>query len=417
MLACWRMGAVALPCNPQLRRKDLALRAAAAEPGAGGRRGSATSASCPTASPTWTWTTSTASSTRTCPGDAGRGRGPRPERPGGDRLHLGHDRRAARRRLPAALPRRPADPGRALVRRPRRRGRLVHGGARAGRSRPATPSSRPGWAAPSPSSTTAASTPPSGCALCAELGVNVLCQAPTEYRMLAKHGDLERVAGLRRLVSAGEPIEPEVIRLFRERLGTRRSPTATARPRPARSPASGPGEDDPARDGSMGRPLPGHRDPDRRGRAAAPAPTPPPPSSTTTSTATPLRRRVVADRRPGPRGRGGLPLVRGPRRRPDPLLRLPDRPLRGRVGAGLPPGGRRGRGGRRARPRARLGGPRDRRPRATARALRGARRRAPGARQSADRPLQVPADRRVRRRAAEDAPAARSGGPSCAHGG
>src|SRR4051812_23645124 len=32
MLACWRMGAVALPCNPQLRRKDLELRARAAGP-------------------------------------------------------------------------------------------------------------------------------------------------------------------------------------------------------------------------------------------------------------------------------------------------------------------------------------------------------------------------------------------------
>ena len=32
MLACWRMGAVPLPCNAQLRRKDLALRAATAGP-------------------------------------------------------------------------------------------------------------------------------------------------------------------------------------------------------------------------------------------------------------------------------------------------------------------------------------------------------------------------------------------------
>src|SRR5262245_10299861 len=32
LLACWRMGAVALPCNPQLRRKDLGLRAGAAGP-------------------------------------------------------------------------------------------------------------------------------------------------------------------------------------------------------------------------------------------------------------------------------------------------------------------------------------------------------------------------------------------------
>src|SRR5690242_9513812 len=32
MLACFRMGAVALPCNPQLRRKDLDVRIAAANP-------------------------------------------------------------------------------------------------------------------------------------------------------------------------------------------------------------------------------------------------------------------------------------------------------------------------------------------------------------------------------------------------
>src|SRR5687767_5992360 len=32
LLACWRMGAVALPCNTQLRRHDLELRVAAAEP-------------------------------------------------------------------------------------------------------------------------------------------------------------------------------------------------------------------------------------------------------------------------------------------------------------------------------------------------------------------------------------------------
>src|ERR1700753_4069065 len=32
LLACWRMGAVALPCNTQLRRKDLELRVAAANP-------------------------------------------------------------------------------------------------------------------------------------------------------------------------------------------------------------------------------------------------------------------------------------------------------------------------------------------------------------------------------------------------
>ena len=87
-------------------------------------------------------------------------------------------------------------------------------------------------------------------------GVNVLCQAPTEYRILAKRAHLRRIPSLRRLISAGEPLNPEVIRLFREALGmgigdgygqTETGPVTGMRP----------GEDDPSRDGSMGRPLPG----------------------------------------------------------------------------------------------------------------------------------------------------------------
>ncbi|MEJ7875463.1 MAG: AMP-binding protein [Solirubrobacterales bacterium] len=50
-------------------------------------------------------------------------------------------------------------------------------------------------------------------------GVSVLCQAPTEYRMLAKRVKLRKPAELRRMVSAGEPLNPEVIRVFREAMG------------------------------------------------------------------------------------------------------------------------------------------------------------------------------------------------------
>jgi acetyl-CoA synthetase len=87
-------------------------------------------------------------------------------------------------------------------------------------------------------------------------GVNVLCQAPTEYRILAKRIELRPIGSLRRLVSAGEPLNPEVIRAFREWMGlgigdgygqTETGPVTGMRP----------DEDDPARDGSMGRPLPG----------------------------------------------------------------------------------------------------------------------------------------------------------------
>jgi acyl-coenzyme A synthetase/AMP-(fatty) acid ligase len=86
--------------------------------------------------------------------------------------------------------------------------------------------------------------------------VNVLCQAPTEYRILAKRTELRPIPSIRRMVSAGEPLNPGVIRAFREALGigigdgygqTETGAICGMRP----------DEDDPAKDGSMGRPLPG----------------------------------------------------------------------------------------------------------------------------------------------------------------
>jgi acetyl-CoA synthetase len=86
------------------------------------------------------------------------------------------------------------------------------------------------------------------------LGVNVLCQAPTEYRMLARRAQLRPLPGLRRMVSAGEPLDPETITAFREATGL--------------EPADGYGQTEtghvtanlvgePVRQGSMGKPLPG----------------------------------------------------------------------------------------------------------------------------------------------------------------
>jgi acyl-coenzyme A synthetase/AMP-(fatty) acid ligase len=86
------------------------------------------------------------------------------------------------------------------------------------------------------------------------LGVNVLCQAPTEYRMLAKRTALRPLPSLRRMVSAGEPLDPETIAVFRAATGL--------------EPADGYGQTEtghvaanllgePVRQGSMGRPLPG----------------------------------------------------------------------------------------------------------------------------------------------------------------
>ncbi|MGZ5337688.1 MAG: acyl-CoA synthetase [Solirubrobacterales bacterium] len=85
-------------------------------------------------------------------------------------------------------------------------------------------------------------------------GVTVLCQAPTEYRMLAKRTELGPVEGLRRMVSAGEALNPEVIAAFREATGLQiydgYGQTETGA-------VTGMRPGDEGREGSMGRPLPG----------------------------------------------------------------------------------------------------------------------------------------------------------------
>ena len=255
MLACWRMGAVALPCNPQLRRKDLELRARVAGP-------------------------------KLAVGES-RYLGELPDGiPYMDMDDLARvfdedqpqETPASVERLdpeaPAAIvftsgttgdPRGVLYPQRYLV------GQHLQAehwfGAREGEIAWCT--AAPGW---SKSTRNAFIAPWLGGAvavlhdgrfdpaerlrLCEELGVNVLCQAPTEYRMLATRTELAPVPTLRRLVSAGEPMEPEVIRLFRERLGV---PIADGYGQTETGAVTGirPDEDDPDRDGSMGRPLPG----------------------------------------------------------------------------------------------------------------------------------------------------------------
>jgi acyl-coenzyme A synthetase/AMP-(fatty) acid ligase len=53
------------------------------------------------------------------------------------------------------------------------------------------------------------------------LGPSILCQSPAEYRALAEHPKLERFRSprLRRLVSTGDFLDPEVVAIFEERWG------------------------------------------------------------------------------------------------------------------------------------------------------------------------------------------------------
>lgn len=253
LLACWRMGAVALPCSTMLRRADLEHRVAAADP-------------------------------RLCVGEEGL----LAELPDGvAAMTMADVGRALDEDLPQETPAAveemgPEDPALIVFTsgttgEPRG---VVHGcrylmGQRAQAehwfgSRQddlAWCTTAPGWSKSArnvflaPWLTGAAAVIHDGRFEAAErldfaeaLGVNVLCQAPTEYRMLARRTALRPLPALRRMVSAGEPLDPETIAAFREGMGL--------------EPADGYGQTEtghvaanqvgePVRQGSMGRPLPG----------------------------------------------------------------------------------------------------------------------------------------------------------------
>ena len=84
--------------------------------------------------------------------------------------------------------------------------------------------------------------------------VNVLCMAPTEYRVIAKRVSLSPLPDLRTMVAAGEALNPEVIRAFREGIGLdiRDGYGQTETGQVTANPVGVP-----ARPGSMGKPLPG----------------------------------------------------------------------------------------------------------------------------------------------------------------
>jgi len=86
--------------------------------------------------------------------------------------------------------------------------------------------------------------------------VNVLCMAPTEYRTIAKRTELRHLPDLRHAVAAGEPLNPEIVRLWAEETGTwihdgyGQTETGALTGMPIGRPV---------RPGSMGKPLPGFK--------------------------------------------------------------------------------------------------------------------------------------------------------------
>ena len=86
--------------------------------------------------------------------------------------------------------------------------------------------------------------------------VNVLCMAPTEYRVMAKRVELGPCPDLRGLVAAGEALNPELLHAWHDATGLDirdgYGQTETGQ-------LTGMPLDEPARPGSMGRALPGVR--------------------------------------------------------------------------------------------------------------------------------------------------------------
>jgi acyl-coenzyme A synthetase/AMP-(fatty) acid ligase len=253
MLACWRMGAVALPCNTQLRRHDLELRVGAAEPALcvgddellgelpGGvptlplaefgaildeDRPQETPASLADLDP------EDAALVVFTSGTTGEPRGA---------LHatryLTGQRAQAEHWLGA------------------RKGELVWCTTATGWSKSARNVFVAPWLCGAAALICDARFDPSQrLDLIEREEVNVLCQAPTEYRMLAKRSALRPLPKLRRMVSAGEALNPEVIEAFREAVGLDihdgYGQTETGH-------LTGNLADEPIRPGSMGRALPG----------------------------------------------------------------------------------------------------------------------------------------------------------------
>jgi acyl-coenzyme A synthetase/AMP-(fatty) acid ligase len=253
LLACWRMGAVALPCSPQLRRHDLELRSSAAAP-----------ALCVAAEelldelPDEVPAMTLAEVTEVLDEDRPQ------ETPAAiEEMGPGDPALIVFTSGTTGEPRGVVHPYSYLT---GQRAQAEHWlGSRPGELVWCT--TAPGWSksarnvflAPWLTGATAVIhedrfEPAERLDMIEALAVNVLCQAPTEYRMLAKRTPLRPLPTLRRMVSAGEALEAETIAAFREATGLE---PADGYGQTETGHISGNLADEPVRPGSMGKPLPG----------------------------------------------------------------------------------------------------------------------------------------------------------------
>jgi acetyl-CoA synthetase len=250
MVACFRIGAVVLPCNEQLRAKDLRLRIDVTQPVvivADERDAGELQAAAPACPVLWADDHALLTGAPAAPGALS------PEDPclitftsgtaGEPKAVLHAQRYLTGQRLQAQH---------WLAPQP---GELVWCTAASGWSK----SARNVFIAPWLRGATALLhdarfDPAQRVELLASERVNVLCMAPTEYRVIAKRATLRRLPDLRGLVAAGEALNPEVLKAWEQATGLQirdgYGQTETGQ-------LTGMAPDAPVRPGSMGRALPG----------------------------------------------------------------------------------------------------------------------------------------------------------------
>ncbi len=276
MMSCFRIGAVVLPCTEQLRAKDLRLRLSVARPSlivADERNREQIEAAAPHCPVMWVGGDEALRAEETHGGDASQTAMP-PRAQGASPFQTPPPHAELTATDPALITFTSGTAGepKAVVHGQRylygqrvqaehwlgaKQGELVWCTAASGWSKSARNVFMAPWLMGAPALLhDARFDPHERLDLIEQEQVSVLCMAPTEYRVIAKRAELRVLPSLEGMVAAGEALNPEVLKIWRDATGLDirdgYGQTETGQ-------MTGMGMDVRARPGSMGRGLPGTR--------------------------------------------------------------------------------------------------------------------------------------------------------------